>query len=264
MDSWNPETFDIALCETLARHSDLIFDYHAEGQRLMDKHLKSDPYESLKPNKYHARFSSLLERTVTPLLRERRIRVWHYTRLLNDEVSSMRRKLEPSTLAGLGQRLDRLKHKGLLTQQEAQIAYEQSPFHKQGDIRSKRVCTTMVPLSPDDPGVELLIESWGGESAYFWLSNETVAAKLKTIGTPRIVEIETALGDSLNALSAANTALQAWARNLGVSVHVSGSDLTIMDCLATAQVLRVHTAGDGTFEKVATAYPSGCGQMLAT
>jgi hypothetical protein len=118
-------------------------------------------------------------------------------------------------------------------------------------------------LSPDNPGVELLLESWGGEAAYFWLSDETVAAKLRTIGIPRIVEIETALGDKLNAFSAAQTVVQAWARSLDVPVHVSGSDLSIIDCLDTARVLRVHTEGDGLFEQVATTYPIDSDQLLA-
>jgi len=263
MDSWNPETFDTALRETLTKHSDLISDYHAEDRRLMDEYLNSDQYESRKPNKYLADFTSLLKHTVTPMLRERRIRVWHYTRLLDEEVSAMQRKLEPSTLAGLWQRLDTLRNKGQLTQQEVLIVYDQSPFHEKGVDRSNRVCTTTVPLCSDHHLVVPLLESWGGESAHFWLSNETVAATLKTIGTPRIVEIETALDDNFNAVSVARTAVQAWARSLGVSVHVLGIDLTIMDCLDTAKVLRVHTAGDGVFETVATTYPVGCNQLLA-
>jgi hypothetical protein len=263
MDAWNPATFDPELFETLERNSELIRDYHTEDRRLMDEHLNSDPYESLKPNRFHEAALILSEHTVTPLLRERRIRVWHYTRLTDDEVLAIQRRLEPSTLSSLRRRLHALRHDGLLTQQEAQIVYEQSPFHAQSNMRSDRVCTTTVPLSPDNPGVELLLESWGGEAAYFWLSDETVAAKLRTIGIPRIVEIETALGDKLNAFSAAQTVVQAWARSLDVPVHVSGSDLSIIDCLDTARVLRVHTEGDGLFEQVATTYPIDSDQLLA-
>ncbi len=263
MDVWNPKTFDTELCETLGKHSALILDYYAEDRRLMDDHLNSDPYESLKPNKYHAGFQTLLENTVTPLLRDRRIRVWHYTRLLDDEVSSMRRKLEPSTIAGLRHRLDMLVREGLLTQHEAQIVFEQSPLHEQGDFRSDRVWTTTVPVSPDNPGVVPLLESWGGESAYFWLRDEVLVSKLKTIGTPRVAEIETGLEDRLNAYSAATTAVQAWARKLGVSSEMPGSDLMIMECLNTAKVLQVHTAGDGAFERISKTYPNGCSQLLS-
>ncbi|MEY8099063.1 hypothetical protein AB9F29_16800 [Falsihalocynthiibacter sp. S25ZX9] len=263
MDLWNPETFDAALCETLTTHSDLVSDYFAEELHVMNEHLNSDPYESLKSNKYYENYLSLIEHTLTPLLNERRIRVWHYTRLLDDEVAAMQKKLKPSTILGLRQRLDSLVLKGLLTLQESQIVYNESPLHAQESTRSHQVCTIAVPSAPDYSSVVPLLESWGGESAYFWLSDETVLAKLKTIGTPRIVEIETGLGDSSNAFSAAKTAAQAWARTLGVAVDVSVIAVTIKECLGTARVLRVHTADYGVFEGVATTYPSGCGRLLA-
>ncbi len=262
MDSWNPKTFDAELCEVLTDYSDLITEYYHEAQRLMDEHRSSVPYESLKPNQYYADYLTLCERTVTPLLSDRRIRVWHYTRLLDDEVSSIQRKLEPSTLASLKQRLEMLTKQGLLTLEEAEIVYSQSPFQTQDELRSNRVCTVTVPLHPNDHSVELLLESWGGESAYFWLTNKSVAEKLKNIGTPRIVEIETALRDKLNAFSVAETVIQAWAINLGFCVEGLGRDLTIMGCMDTAQVLRVHTAGDGVFEKIGKTYPNGCDKLL--
>ena len=140
--------------------------------------------------------------------------------------------------------------------------YRQSPFQLQEANRSDRICTITVPQPPDRSGVELLLESWGGESAYFWLSNETIAAKLRNIGASRIVEIETALRDNLNTFSVAETAIQAWAKNLGASVEPSGCDLAIMACLDTAQVLRVHTEGDGVFEKIGKTYPDGCDKLL--
>ena len=174
----------------------------------------------------------------------------------------MHRKLAPSTRISLRQRLETLVDKSLLTQKESEIVYSQSPFHSQESSRSDRLWTTTVPLPPDEHGVEPLLKSWGGESAYFWLSNESVAAKLRNIGTPRIVEIETALRDTLNAYRVAETAIQAWAKDLGLSVELSGCDLAIMGCLDTAQVLGVHTAGDDIFEKVAQMYPDGCDKLL--
>jgi len=263
MDVWDPETLNSEIHDTLAMHSDLILDYFAEDQRLMDEHLKSDPYESLKSNKHNADFSSLLEHTVSPLFLKRRIRVWHYTRLLDDEVSTMREKLKLSTLTLLSQRLDRLRRMRLLTEQEAQIVYDQSPFHKQESARSGRIYATTVPLSRHDPGVKDLLASWGGESAYSWLSDNAIAAKLRNIGKPRTVEIETTLSDRLDAHSATETAVRAWAKKLGLSIEVTGSDHAIVRDLDMAQVLRVHTEGDGLFDAISTTYPTGCGQLLA-
>lgn len=262
MDVWNPETFNTALAKTLTRHSNLVCKYYAEEKRLMDEHLNSDPYQSLKPNEYKGEFLSLLERIVTPLLREQRIRVWHYTRLLDEEVSQFKTKMELSTLSSLSLRLERLKRHGLLTPQETQMVFDQSPLHEQNNSRADRLWTTTLPFSPSDPGVVPLLENWGGEAAYFWLSNETIAAKLKCIGTPQVIEIETELRDNFNAYGAAETAVQAWAKYKGVPVNVMGRDLAILDCLGSAKVLEIHTAGDQTFSKVATEYPSGCGQLL--
>lgn len=262
MDAWSPATFDTELCEVLTDHTDLIVDYHREDLRLMDAHLKSDPYESLRPNRFSPDFLSLREHTVTPLLRDRRIRGWHYTRLIDEEVLLIQRELEPSSLASLGLRLETLVRLNLLTQEEAEIVYRQSPFHSQDTIRSNRLWMTTVPQQQDHPGVAPLLESWGGESAYFWLSNNIVAEKLRNIGTPRIVEIETALRDTLNAFSVAETVIQAWVRQFEVSVEPSGCDLAITACLDAARVLRIHTKGDGIFEQVAKTYPDGCDKLL--
>jgi len=77
MDAWNPNTFDNELRETLEFNSDLIVNYFSEDRLIMDEHLKSEPYESLKPNRFYADFSYLSEKVVTQLLADRRIRVWH-------------------------------------------------------------------------------------------------------------------------------------------------------------------------------------------
>lgn len=262
MDAWSPATFDTELYEVLTDYTDLIVDYHCEDLRLMDAHLNSDPYESLKPNRFGLEFLSFREHTVTPLVSDRRIRAWHYTRLIDDEVLLIQRELEPSSLASLSLRLETLVRLNLLTQEEAGIVYRQSPFHSQGIDRSNRLWTTTVPQQQNHPGVAPLLETWGGESAYFWLSNNTVAEKLRNIGTPRIVEIETALRDTLNAFSVAENVIQAWANRFGVSVQPSGCDLAITGCLDEARTLRIHTQGDGIFEQVGKTYPDGCNKLL--
>jgi len=149
----------------------------------------------------------------------------------------------------------------LLTQEDAETVFDQSPFHQQSN-RAGCLCATVIPLSHCDGDVKLLLESWGGESAYFWLSDERVAETLKSIGTPRIIEIETALTDKLNGYQVAATVLAAWARKLGAPAALSGCDLFIRECIDTAKVLRVHTKGDNSFEAVRTTYPVGVGALL--
>lgn len=261
IDLWNYKTFDAALCEMLQENSELIFNYYVEDQRLLDEHLNSNPYKSLGSNKHADGFMKLFERLI-PLLHESRFRVWHYTRLLTHEVTSMEQALELSTLDSLKRRLDKLRQMELLTQQETEIILDQTVFHKQQDIRSNRIWTVTVPKPPECSGVELLLKNWGGEACYFWLSNQQVVQKLMTIGTPRIIEIEIALGDKLKAHCAAKTIVEAWANYLGVLIKITGCDMEISSCIKTAKVLHVHSAGDGTFEKIATTYPIGCSQIL--
>ncbi|MFT5520132.1 MAG: hypothetical protein ACI9IA_000720 [Enterobacterales bacterium] len=261
MDCWNPETFDDELRSLFANCADLINNYFREDKRLMNEHLTSVPYEGLKSNQYSAAYREVLENIITPMLLERSIRVWHYTRLLDDELLSMKKRLVPSTLDSLQRRLKALNSKQLLTQNEIDIIFQESPFQSQEGIRSNRFWTVTVPISPEDCGVKPLLKSWGGESAYFWLSDEAIANKLKSIGQPRIVEIKTQLRDCLNAYSVASTAAQAWAASMGLTVSIMGTDLAITDCLETASVLKVHTVEDAMFKKVGKTYPDGCDNL---
>ncbi len=134
--------------------------------------------------------------------------------MTDDEVDMMSKKLMLSSLAYLKLRLDSLVSNGLLSYEESEKVFEQSPFHKQGASRSDMLWSTTTPLPTTEGGVEPLLGSWGGESAYFWLSDEKVKAKLKKIGLPRVIEIEAELSDGLNAFSVSETVLQAWAKKL--------------------------------------------------
>jgi len=122
--------------------------------------------------------------------------------------------------------------------------------------------STTTPSPVDDSGVFPLLDNWGGESAYFWLSDEIVKTKLKKIGLPRVIEIETALSDALNAFSVSETVLQAWAKKLGVSVAPSGTDLSIKESIEKATVIKVHKAGQNSFDALAKTYPENVNKLL--
>ena len=264
MDCWNPDTFDEELRQLFHRYSEVIQCYFREDKRLMDEHLKSNPYESLKPNQHNAQYNRILEHILTPAFFDRSIRVWHYTRLLDYEVISIMQKIIPSTITSLNDRLNTLVKNKFLTRDEANIIIKESPFQSQENIRSNRFWSVTIPLSPENCGVKPLLESWGGESAYFWLSDEMTVNKLKKIGSPCIVEVETQLRDNLNAYSVAVTASKAWAVTLGEDVSIDGTDLAITGCIETADVLKVHTVKDEIFNEIGKTYPSGCGEILGT
>jgi hypothetical protein len=260
IDAWDPKTFGAEISASLTEHSKLIFDYHVEDRRLMDEHLNSSPYQSLKSNRLFPAYQDFHENTLAPIVARSRIRAWHYTRLTDEEADAMHQQLVPSSLEYLRYRLSNLVEKNLLTQDDAETVFAQSPFHKQSN-RAGCLCVTIIPLSHCDGGVELLLESWGGESAYFRLTDEGVAKALKSLGTPRIIEIETAVTDKLNGYKVAKTVLAAWARQLGAPVTLSGCDLFIEECIDTAEVLRIHAKGDNFFEAIGTTYPEGVGAL---
>lgn len=262
IDLWNPDTFSAELERTLTAKSQLIFDYHSEAHRLMDENLNSSPYQSLKPNRFSADFLSFQEYELTPILAGSRIRAWHYARLLDHEVAAMRQGLVPSSLVFLKKRLNDLVAMDLLSQEEADKVFQESPFQSQEGIRSGRLWIVTVPLHYCDTGVSTLLESWGGESAYFWLSDEGLATKLRNLGMSRILEIEVALSDGLNSFSASSTVLEAWAKKQGAPVVPTGCDLAITNCLGTAKLVRVHTEGESAFEAIAKTYPEGASEKI--
>ncbi len=262
LDSWNPETFGTAIYSVLSEYSELVSNYYEKDRRLMEEHLNSSPYQSLKPNRFYNAYAKLQEEILAPILSNTRVRVWHYTRLADYEVDSMCQQPVLSSLKHLKDRLEKLVTNELLTIEESEMVYSESPFHLQHEIRANRLWTTNIPLPPSDSGVVPLLESWGGESAYFWLKNESISAKLKKIGTARIVELEAALSDNLNAYRVSDTVLKAWARNIGVPLQVSRCDLSITNCIDTTKVVRVHTKGESSFEAVATSYPQDAGSLL--
>lgn len=262
IDLWNPNSYTVELQQLLTAESQLIFDYQSEAYRLMDEHLNSSPYQSLKSNRFNADYLRFQEHTLSPILAKTRIRAWHYTRLMNHEVNAMYQRLVPSSLKFLQERLNTLVAMEVLTQEEANVLLEESPFRSQGDIRSGKLWTVIVPLRSSDGGISPLLGSWGGESAYFWLSDESLAAKLNTLGVPRILEIEVGLSDDLNAFKVSDTVLEAWAKKLGISVAPSGCDLAITNCLSTAKLMRAHTEGESSFDAVAKTYPEGVSELI--
>lgn len=261
IDTWDPKTFGVEITAALTAHSRLVANYHVEDRRLMDQHLNSSPYQSLKPNRHSSAYQEFREQTLAPILARCRIRAWHYTRLTDEEAGAMHKQLVLSSLDALRHRLSNLVAKNLLSQDDAKTVFVQSPFHKQ-PLRAGRLCATVIPLPRCDSGVVPLLESWGGEAAYFWLSDKRIATTLRSVGAPRIVEIETALADNLNGYKVAETVLNAWARQLGVPATLSGCDLFITECIDTAKVMRIHTEGDGCFEAVGMVYPEGVGAFL--
>lgn len=262
IDAWNPDTFSDELLGVLEENSDLVVSYHIEGKRLMDEHLNSSPYRSLEPNPFTSAYLSFSEEVLAPVLAKARIRTWHYTRLTDAELDQMCQGLVASSLGFLSDRLDKLVTNQVISRDIAEEVLGQSPLHKQKSAREGRLWSVVIPVPSNDGGVAPLLRSWGGESAYFWLSSEVIANKLKDIGKPRIIELETSLSDGINAHSVADTILEAWAVKYGAKVTLTGCDLAVTASIPATKVLHAHSEGDASFELVGIDYPARASELI--
>ncbi len=52
IDPWDPKSFSVEINLVLNEYSELIFNYFTEDLKLMEEHLNSSPYQSLKSNKF--------------------------------------------------------------------------------------------------------------------------------------------------------------------------------------------------------------------
>jgi len=258
VDCWNSVTFDDELKSILDANAEVIFSYWDEDKRLMERHLTSEPYESLLSNPYSQRYNQVLENQLLKALARRKIRVWHYARMTDNEVELIKQRVMLSTLPGLRARLDKLVSDGLLTDVQANEIFQTSPFQNQSDIRAGKFYAVTIPVPARTAGTEDLLKFWGGESAYFRFCDGPILKSLAKIGNPRIFEVEINLRDSVNAYAVAETVLRAEAVRLGVNLIIDGSDIAVRNQCNDIRVIRAHTCGDELFECVGNSYPDGC------
>lgn len=252
IDLWDVSTYDEHLRRMLDAHTELIRQYFETDRRLDLKREAADRWMPVRPNPYAQAFVRFTEGIVMPAIAERTIRGWHYTRLTDDEVEIIRKKgIYPSTLATLRARLDAQVIKATLTRPVADALYQASPFHKElmGN-RSNKFWMVSQPRPVDDSGVTLLLESWGGESVYFWLEDAALQRLVAQLGKPRVLEIAVPMRATQHSYSAARAAVAAVARTLGLKPDSGSFDLYSSEALGPEAILRIHTAGEEAFERV--------------
>ena len=91
-----------------------------------------------------------------------------------------------STLDSVRARLAAQVAAGTFTQNIADQLFTDSPFQSnQLGARSAKFWMVSHPVDVKDSGVELLLESWGGEAVYFWQRDVMLQEMLTQIGRPR-------------------------------------------------------------------------------
>lgn len=258
IDVWNIDTFDDALRSDLDAHAELIRDYYLTSKRLWLEREASDhtmPY----PENPHAGEFIWVTKHIMTLMEERTIRAWHYTRMTDDEVAVLRLDgIYLSTLATIRTRFAAQVKGGTFSQEIADRLLVDSPFHsEQLGSRSNKFWMVSHPVEIDDGGVELLLESWGGESAYFWQRDPELQALLRRIGRPRVLEIAMPLAHSRHGYSGAEAVMATYGRTIGCRPDKRAFDLYTHHPLPAGHILAVHSEGEATFSGMARYYPAG-------
>lgn len=110
---------------------------------------------------------------------------------------------------------------------------------------------TSHPVHVEDGGVAPLLESWGGEAAYFWQNDPELQDLLKRIGRPRVLEIAMPLAHSRHSYSAAEAVVAAFGRRFGCRPDKGVFDLYTHQPLGPAHILTIHTEGEPSFAALA-------------
>lgn len=263
IDVWNVETFDADLRDDLDAHAELIRDYFLTSEQQWLEREASDHTMPYQQNPHAGEFIWVTEH-IMRLMEERTVRTWHYTRMTDEEVAVLRRNgIYLSTLGTIRERFDAQVAAGAFDRDIADRLFAESPFQsEQLDSRSNKFWMVSHPARVEDSSVELLLESWGGEAAYFWQRDPDCQALLRRIGRPRVLEIAMPLVHSNHGYSAAEAVVATYGRTLGCWPDRKAFDLYTHQPLGPEHVLAVHSEGDGTFSALARGYPAGYVEVI--
>lgn len=258
IDVWDPGTFDDELRGDLDAHAEMILNFFVTSRRLYAEREASDHTMPYPENPHAGPFQWVTEH-IMRLMERRTIRAWHYSRMTDPEVDALcSGGIYPSTLDNIRARFAAQVAAGAFTEEIADRLLADSPYQsKQLGSRSNKFWMVSHPVGIEDSGVELLLESWGGECAYFWQRDPQLQKLLTGIGTPRVLEIFVPLCHSRHSYSAAAAVVAAYGRMLGTTTDKKAFDLYAHQSLGPEHVLAVHSEGDQAFAAIARGYPSG-------
>lgn len=258
IDVWNIDTFDRELRGDLDAHTELIRDYMITSRRQSREHEASDHRMPCPENPHAGEFIAVKEH-IMRLMEARTIRAWHYTRLTDTEVDTLRQAgIYPSNLDTIRSRFAAQVVAGAFAKEVADRLFADSPYKSdQQAARSGKFWMTSHPVDIEDGGVELLLKSWGGEATYFWQQNAALQDMLKRIGRPRVLEIAMPLLHSRHTYSAAEAVVATYGRMLGCKPDKHAFDLYSQQPLGPAHILAVHSEGEPDFGTISRGYPVG-------
>lgn len=257
IDVWNVATFDRELRGDLDAHADTICDFMAMARRIWLEREVSDRTQPYAENAFSDPFTWLSDH-IGILMEERTIRAWHYCRMTDDEVEALHREgIQLSTLDTLKARLANQVARSAFDQEVSDQLLAGSPLHsEQFGLRSNKFWMVSHPYEVGDGGVELLLESWGGEVVYFWQRDPQLQELLRRIGRPRVLEIAAPMSRVFSSSFAGSAVVAAYARSLGCQCDNKMFDLYAHQPLGPSAILAVHSEGEKSFADMGKGYPA--------
>jgi hypothetical protein len=257
IDVWDAETFGEDLIAVLRANAELVRDYIVTDHDISLEREASGLGPIYRSNPHAESYLHFLE-TLGDRIKRSTIRAWHYTRLTDSEVDTLRTAgVHLSTFDTMRQRLDAQVAAGEISVEVANALLRASVLHDRQQIasRSGRFWMTSHPLAVEDNGVTLLLNSWGGEVVYFWLQDRHLEQVVGGIGKPRVIEIAVPLDETDHAYAAGKAVVATFARRLGHIPDFGMFDLCAIHSLGPEAVLAVRTQGEATFDRIGKDYP---------
>ncbi|WP_299940027.1 hypothetical protein [uncultured Nitratireductor sp.] len=262
IDIWDTQSYDEPLLELLHENQKVIYGYFEEEKKIDDESSRKKTWSPPRSNPFVHGYHDIQEK-ISALMQDRTIRVFHYTRMTDAEVDRfMGDGIIPTSLEFLEVRINRVVQEELITAEQGKEIFKRSPLHSPAlyGVR-KGFWTTTGAFHPTDPGVNLLLEHWGGESAYWCITGENddeLTDTLRNLGRGRIFEIHLPVADANHGN--ANTSLGApivreYARTLGFDIYPEARDITIYEPAPPSVIIRHHNEGDEKYDHFGRGYP---------
>lgn len=191
------------------------------------------------------------------------VRAFHYTRMTDDEVDRLRtRGVTLTSVDFLRERIDRRVEAGDLSRRLGDQIVSRTALDNPEFGTRDGFWLSALPIPIDDGSVNLLLQHWGGESAYWTFqtgTEDSVLDALRRIGRARIIELQVPIASVLFGDTGGGTAsniLDVYAKLLGIQRYPYGRDLNVIAPLPSSSILRVHNEGETDFHCMGTRYPA--------
>ncbi|MGJ8618382.1 MAG: hypothetical protein ACSHWS_16185 [Sulfitobacter sp.] len=250
----DPSSFPRPIKEALREHKDPLVSWAKREIDLCDTVDPDSIERILWENDWSEKKTYVLEELLMEELRDFDVSLLHYTRLLEHELINVQEfGMQPTSLDLLEQRLLVAVEREILTEADCSKIYEQTPLlnQEQKSARLGEVCFVSAPIQHADNGIRPLLSHWGGEMIYFWLKDDKLKKKLKSIGHPTVIETSVRLADNVHIYSYAKSILNCFLRSKMEWAENPWCELHIRRQILPSEIKRSVVEGSSEFEILA-------------